>query len=320
VRLRIVVIGRNTRAFVDDCVRSFMTQRKGDDVFVDFTDDASEDGSFERAKELLTSHECFCDEVEVRRNRARMGGCHNIWRAIQRADEDDVCVIVGGDDKLKEGALDLLWEAYQNEDTWLTYGNFENSDGRVTNKVGPWLPPYATRPMKEFVLTPFTFRAWLGKKLCERDLLLAGSFFPSSADVAMNIPIAEMAGPEHAKFIEEKWYWRRIHPGNDGWVDPLHQHYCTFRALQKPRYGRIAGRHDTPTRSPHVLPYGVVLMPNEPFPRFLALDEWAAKEVELGHVMPVDASLDFKRKSPKDPEHLWDGEFIDRAGAEGRMP
>jgi hypothetical protein len=319
MRLRLIIIGRNTREFIDELFESIGKQRGGDDVFVDWTDDASDDRSFERAQSWLRNPEFMPDDIELLKNKTRMGGCHNVWRAIQRSDPDrDVCMPIGGDDKLKEGALERLWNVYQNPEVWCTYGNFENSDGRITNKICEWPAPYATRPPKEFIFAPFTFRAWLGQKLCERDLLLAGSFFPASADTAMNIPIVEMAGPERAKFIEEKWYWRRIHPGNDGWVDPLHQHYCTYRANQKPKYGRIGSRDEVPTRSGHVLPYGMIIMPNEPFPRWLALDEWSANEVALGHVMPVDSSLDFKR-SPKNPEALWDGEYINADGERKKL-
>lgn len=304
MRFRVVAAGRNHAAYTEECVRSVITQMTRANVVCDWTDDASDDGpeaydvakrilGIDRAKVSFSSQEHYA----VRRVE-RVGGLCNWWRAVQRAAEDDVLVFLGGDDYLEPGALARVYREY-NEDRhcWVTYGSMHNvPDGRITNICEPWEPPYATRPPKTFMWVAFTCRAWLAKKILERDLKLAGSFFMSSGDAAFTTPIVEMAGPEHVRLIKEKWYARRIQPGNDGWVDPGYQHYCTMRAYMKPHYSRVSGPDDTPTRSGHVLPYGLIVMPNEPFPRFLDLADWRIKEVEEGRVPPVDWAPDFRKK------------------------
>lgn len=303
MRFRVIAAGRNHAEFTEECARSVVQQMVRADVVCDWTDDASDTPEayeiakrvlgIDRAKVSFSSQEHFA----VRRAE-RVGGLCNWYRAVQRATDDDILVFIGGDDRIEPGALARIRREYEEDrQCWATYGSMRNiPDGRVTNVCEPWEPPYATRPPKSFMWVAFTCRAFLAKKILERDLKLAGSFFMSSGDAAFTTPIVEMAGPEHLRLIKDEWYVRRIQPQNDGWVDPGYQHYCTMRAYMKPRYSRLASPEDTPTRSPHCLPYGLVVMPNEPFPRFLDLEEWRKKEVEEGRVFPVDYAPDHRKK------------------------
>lgn len=303
MRFRVIAAGRNHAEWTEECVRSVITQRVNAHVVCDWTDDASDTvEAHDLARRILgVSHSKIAfdsnDHYAVRRVE-RVGGLCNWWRAVQRAAADDVLVFLGGDDYLESGALARVYREYaEDRHCWVTYGNMRNiPDGRVTNVVDEWKPPYATRPPAAFMWVAFTCRAWLAKKILERDLKLAGSFFMSSGDAAFTTPIVEMAGPEHVRMIKDPWYVRRIQPNNDGWVDSGYQHYCTMRAYMKPRYSRVSGPDDSPTRSPHVLPYGLIVMPNEPFPRFLDLEEWRVKEVEEGRVFPVDYAPDHRKK------------------------
>ena len=48
-----------------------------------------------------------------------------------------------------------------------------------------------------------TFKAGLFKKIQKEDLMLNGKFYEVNADMAVMIPLLEMAGPAHSKFIAD---------------------------------------------------------------------------------------------------------------------
>ena len=47
-----------------------------------------------------------------------------------------------------------------------------------------------------------TFKVGLFKKIRKEDLMLNGKFYEVNADMAVMIPLLEMAGPTHSKFIQ----------------------------------------------------------------------------------------------------------------------
>src|SRR5262249_48284652 len=121
----------------------------------------------------------------------------------------------------------------------------------------PRLPP--------FVWSPMSCRGWLVKNVAHEDLMMGGQFLPSSGDVALTIPLVEMCGTEHLRYIEEHWYTRRIHPENDHNVDSRLQGFCCWVACTKPRYAKLEKKDDRPTRTPHVLSWSIAFSASEMF-------------------------------------------------------
>ena len=115
---------------------------------------------------------------------------------------------------------------------------------------------------------PLTWRAPLGKKIRKQDLCFAdGTFFPSSGDVALTIPMVEMAGLERVRCIEDVIYFYSLHDGNDGTVDKRLQDFCGWYARSKPRYHRLERLEDAPeldTEETSPLEYGILFMPHSP--------------------------------------------------------
>jgi glycosyltransferase involved in cell wall biosynthesis len=297
IDFRICIGSRNAEAYTEECLRSILDQdyQRGE-IAIDWTDDASPTMDFidsdatAWARTVRSRYLGRWSDFLIQQNIERVGGLCNFVRAIRRADDDDVCVLMGGDDWLRPGALARIAEAYADPECWATYGEFENTNGKITNFWEAWDGGDVRPPQPSFMWCPLTVKAWLAKKVLEEDLKLAGSFFMSSGDGALNTPIVEMAGPEHLRWIREKWYVRRIHDGNDGNVDPNYHTYTAMRAYQKPRYSRLKDRNDTPTRTEHFLPYGLVILPHEKFPRIIDCTE-LKKDLDVNG---IDTSGEFK--------------------------
>lgn len=262
MKLRVCITGRNHAAYTEECLRSIFKQQLGLDteLVVDWTDDASNPPFSDHFPYQGNEHRLRCNW-----NRHRVGGLANFWRAIQRADDDEIVLLMGGDDWL-EGRLSFarLEALYDDSDTWLTYGTFKNSDGNKLHESFEWNGCDLRGAMHEFLWMPLTCRAWLAKKVLEEDLKIMGYFQQSSGDVALNVPIVEMAGPEHARWIAEPWYVRRCHDANDTKVDVGMQYYLAWRSYRRPRYLRLRDRDDVPRREEHVLKYGLAFHPSVP--------------------------------------------------------
>lgn len=294
IRFYVCIIGRNLEhAWVEKNIRSVLEQETVDialdlrpgrpirsvvtgpvfgkepyQLTIDWTDDASDNARHSglyRARAMLEKDASVTEPNGHlwTENRVRMGGLHNFYRAIHRAADDDVIVLLGGDDWIDPGSLERVAKLYEDPECWLTYGTWKNDNGKPTHQSFEWDGCELRDQFHEFLWMPFTCRAWLAKKVREEDLKMGGNFFPSSGDVALNIPIVEMAGPEHARWIEEPWYNRRIHEQNDTSVDAALQYFCSWKAYAKPRYSRILGRNDEPTRTAHTMNYGLAFKPDE---------------------------------------------------------
>jgi hypothetical protein len=261
---RVCIAGRNHAAFTEACIISVLQQREVD-LTVDWTDDASDTPeAFQIASRLLLSK-----DHRYARQSHRVGGLANIWFALQRAADDDVCVILGGDDRLEPGALSRVLREYEDPACWLTYGSYRNTDPNIPAFTGRW-EGEDVRP-HDFIWMPLTCKAWLAKKVLEEDLKIAGWWQWSSGDVALNVPMVEMAGVAHARHIADVWYTRTIHQGNDTSVDRWLQDYCNFYSYGRPRYSALASRDDTPVRTPHELPFSIIFKPGRAFAMGVAM-------------------------------------------------
>ena len=165
----------------------------------------------------------------------------NIVETIQAAGQPgDVVVIVDGDDKLL-WALRLLDVAYA-AGAWMTYGNFVTSTGRPS-----WMPPYPHRVVRAntfrsqpwAVSHPKTFKKELFDKIDPEDFKHDGQWFHTAGDVALMMPMLEMAA-ERAVYVPEPIYeWNEGNPESDHRVDPDGQVRVRDLILAKKPYSRL---------------------------------------------------------------------------------
>ncbi len=238
-RFLIVVAVRNAEKYIGACLESIKAQTRPFLCVV--RDDDSTDKTFEIASEYSAPTDTDRG-VFVMKNGPRQYSLHNIVETIQTVGlPGDVVVIVDGDDQLDPYALSVIEDAY-NQGAWMTYGNFKTSSGRAS-----WMPPYPHRVIKAnafrswpwSVSHPKTFKKTLFDKIDPEDFKHEGRWFHTAGDVALMMPMLEMAA-ERAVYIPAPIYtWNDQNAESDHRVDPDGQVRVRDLILAKKRYERL---------------------------------------------------------------------------------
>jgi len=195
----LVVTGYNNGAHIEKTLGSIFSQNY-DNYRIIYIDDASDDGSFELARDKIYESGHLAQTTLVR-NEERLGHLANLLRAVQTCKDTDIILVVGGDDWLAhEWTLSRLNQYYANPDLWLTWGqyreypHFSLGNNRKLQRQTPTGPIHLR-----------SFYAALFKRIAEHDLLFQGKFCPASGEIAYMLPMLEMAG-EHAGYVDEILY------------------------------------------------------------------------------------------------------------------
>ena len=204
----IAIIGRNNGAAVEKTLQSAFSQ-KYEEMRIIYIDDASSDGSFEHARDLIYDSGLLC-QVTLVKNEEPLGHAANLFRAVQSCRDDEIVVVLNGEDRLAhEWVLQRLNQYYADPDLWLTYGQYRDYPSFQLGQSRPFSEaqwkekgirgiPFASFHLK-------TFYAALFKTIREEDLLYQGQFMPAAADLAYMIPLLEMA-KDHFQFLPEILY------------------------------------------------------------------------------------------------------------------
>ncbi len=131
----------------------------------------------------------------------------NQYNMIQTCLDTDVCVILDGDDALADpGVLSFISKTYEEEDVWLTFGQFREWPSGAHGFCHPMpasvIQHNAFRHYQDIPSHLRTFYAGLFKRIKKEDLMYKGAFLQMCADMAAMIPMIEMANKHH-KFIGE---------------------------------------------------------------------------------------------------------------------
>jgi len=187
-------------------IASFATQNYQNKTMI-YVDDKSPDGTGDLVEQLIKEKNIE-DQVILIKNKERIGALANQYKAIHSCKDDDIIVILDGDDFFAhENVLSRVNEIYQDENVWLTYGQFKHLSN---NRAG------FCRPMPEKVVKNNSFRSYvhipshlrtfyagLFKKIKTEDLMYEGDFLKMTGDIAAMFPMIEMAREGHFKFISE---------------------------------------------------------------------------------------------------------------------
>jgi glycosyltransferase involved in cell wall biosynthesis len=204
-----------------------------------YTDDASPDGTGALVAAYIEERQLH-DKITLIINEKNCGALENIYNMVHSCEDNVVIVSLDGDDWFAhEHVLEVLNAAYQDENVWLTYGNYTHPWGGSSccDHIQDDLVmrnAYREKPLVASHLR--TFYAWLFKKIRKEDLLYDGVFFPMTWDWAMMFPMLEMSGGRF-KFIEQVLYiYNTDNPINDFKKDEKFQIYLSTVIQAKKRY------------------------------------------------------------------------------------
>lgn len=208
----VVTASYNNIDFVDKYLESVFSQKFDDNKFtfrVIYYDDCSTDGTGE-AIEAYKKNFNLGDKFCIIRNSVRVGAHENIYNAVNSCDDDEIVLIVDGDDWLAgDDVLEILNRVYSDPDVWITYGQYRkypNGKIGICEEIPEAVIKNNSFRKYKWVSSHLrTFYAWLYKHIKVEDLKYKGKFIPFGGDLAIMFPMLEMAG-KHSKFVPEVLY------------------------------------------------------------------------------------------------------------------
>jgi glycosyltransferase involved in cell wall biosynthesis len=175
--------------------------------------DTSTDNTLERLEYAIEDDKRFI----IHHNTSKKGLIGNFLNCIKYLKDnnlinpEDIIVEVDADDWLLHPfVFDYLNQAYQDSNIWMSYGHYiEYPSGKVGNHFYAYLPedgdirkhPFAYSHLK-------TYKAWLFDKVTDEDLINpeTGEYWKAAADLAMSMPMVEMAGKDRIVRFDQPLY------------------------------------------------------------------------------------------------------------------
>ena len=229
----------NAADYIERCVGSLMGQR-----FRDFTcyliDDMSTDDSGERAKAMIQGDERFVlivNEDKKYKNLNYIG----ILNDIAEIDENEVVVELDGDDWLPDSkVLSRINDVYQDGNVWITNGSFKYSSG-AEGFSAPQVFFDILRTQRFTASHLRTWRVFLWREIKDEDHRdNNGDYLKVNADLAYMLPMLEMAGPQHYRYLPEtNLIYNEMNPINDHKVDMTLVNKSSVEIREREQYKRL---------------------------------------------------------------------------------
>ncbi len=245
----IVIPSYNNEPFVEKNLDSVFKQQYSN-YRVIYIDDASSDETYQRAYDLIRQYHKE-NQVTLIRNPENHKALYNLYYAIHSASSEEIVVLLDGDDWFAHTkVLPLLNQYYNDPNVWLTYGQYMTypnySKGLCRRPFFNSLQRGSVRSKEpfsgegEWIYSHLrTFYAGLFQRIPLNDLLYQGSFYSSAWDLAIMMPMLEMAR-EHAVFIPDVLYiYNRETPLNDDKLRLEEQMNFNRHIRKLPAYARL---------------------------------------------------------------------------------
>lgn len=203
---------RNSAPYVEKSLASARDQNYDnyDHIFIDAV---STDETYKIAKEYEEQY----PNLKVFQNKKRRWQAENVLLGNRMAKKNSILVTLDGDDWFKhENVLATVNEAYD-EDTWMTYGSYENDPYQDIDFIYQEYPPAIRQHnlFRESMWLASHLRTWkkeLFAKIKTKDLKDEnGIFFDQAQDLAFMYPMLEMCGVKHSKRLFDILYVYNTH-------------------------------------------------------------------------------------------------------------
>lgn len=199
--IKVVSCFWNAGKYIEFCINSLMNQ-KDKDFEVYFIDDMSEDNSSDIVKNLTGSDSRF----HLIKNTEKKYKLKNMDEIISTFDDEDIIIELDGDDfLLTSDTISDIKKEYSDGKTWLTNGSFifSNGSGGFSDKGNPKTIRYDVFRFSHLR----TWKTFLWKSIPKNYFIDEdGTYFKSAADAAYCIPLLELSGEKHYKFLPKISY------------------------------------------------------------------------------------------------------------------
>lgn len=184
-----------------------------------YINDCSTDNTGNKVTQYCAQHASSCN-IQIIHNDARRGALANIYNAVHSCKDNEIIVLLDGDDFLmRHDVLSFLNNIYQDPMVLITYGQFCYLSNRRLGEFGPF--PADIVLHNDYRHSPIvashvrTFYAGLFKKINKEDLLINNQFIQAPWDLAIMIPMLEMAAGRFKHISEVFYMYNDLNPIND---------------------------------------------------------------------------------------------------------
>ena len=239
----IIIPSYNNELFCIANINSALDQRYQNYRII-FINDCSSDNTLKFVKQTVAKSPKR-DFVTIIDNTSRQLAFANYYYTIHNNTKgDEIIITLDGDDMLASPfVLKHLNIVYSNKEkeVWLTYGQMRYLSNP---KVKSWICDMPKKIVEENRFREYThlpshlrtFYSWLFKLIDKEDLQDNGEFYPMTWDVAMMLPMIEMAS-NHFAFIPHVLYiYNDVNSISDHCIDRSLQSNLNIEIRAKPSY------------------------------------------------------------------------------------
>jgi glycosyltransferase involved in cell wall biosynthesis len=243
-RMHVVVTCHNASRFIEKSITSIRHQT-WQSLSVMVVVDASTDGSAERAQEAIGEDSRF--RLHVLEQRVWAANARKI--ALDRLDarSEEIVVLVDGDDWLLSAeTLAIIHQFHHSRRLLVAYGNYITTD----DTVGAWGRDYPLaakitgthRSIGWLCAPPRSFRYGLWSHVQPGALKdSSGEYFRVATDIALFLPILELAGMRSGFLKQPLYVYNRETPFNNDKIEPQVQRQTALEILHRPPYAALPG-------------------------------------------------------------------------------
>jgi glycosyltransferase involved in cell wall biosynthesis len=227
----------NAEQYLERCIASIKMQ-----TFLDWTcyitHDKSTDNSVAVLKRLIDDDARFVLMPDNDKKLYQAGNFDKSIRYNPNVQDNEVMVEVDGDDFLPDpNVFRRINDVYQDQNVWITTGSFRY----ICGQFGIALPQTDFENLRTNRMTALhirTWRAFLWRAIKEEDLKDEnGNYWQWSSDMCFMLPMLEMAGPQHYRYLTDiNYIYNEYNPINEHKVDLYKVNDYAARIRAKPKY------------------------------------------------------------------------------------
>lgn len=206
--LTLIVVSHDNKSWYRKNLDSII-QQDYKNFNVIYIDDGSSDGTGNLVSTYIQEKNLE-NKITLIGRQTQSGMLANFYQVIHTCPDNAIIFMIDGSDWLYDNqALTRINQAYNNQNVWLTYGQYvehpSQNHGCARSFPKTVIQERWYREYDWTTCAARTFYAWLFKQIKLTDLLYRNHFFIAAWDFACIFPMLEMAG-DHCQFIPEVLY------------------------------------------------------------------------------------------------------------------